>query len=145
MRTGEWNQEGMIANAEWVLKKHGYDGYHFPGDIEDKIEGITGRIGRRIFAFPRMRSDQRNAQKNLKKSKSYDYVYKNYILAVLLNFKHHIECFQFDYQDYSGIVEKNLLEQGHSGNRPAGNPEDIVDKIIRVYEERIFEYPGKGE
>jgi hypothetical protein len=145
MKMGEWNQTEMIAVTQAILKRHGHEGYNPPGDMEDKITGIANRIGRRVFE-PAWRNGERSGggrKRPAMARESYDYSYKHYILVVLLNLKHQIVCGGFNYREYLSIVEKTLFGHGYTNYHPVHDPEEKIDKIIGVYENRIFEYPVK--
>jgi hypothetical protein len=138
----------ILRTANWFLKRDGrHEGYQLPQDLEAKLEQILKHIGRRIFEYS-WPSRNNGVRKINKKNESYDYAHKHYILIILLNFKYHIGNGWFNFKNYHEIIERNMLEHGHLDYKAAGITEESVDKIIRVYKERIFEYPknaGRGE
>jgi hypothetical protein len=141
IRTGEWDQEKIVGIAKYFLKnKKDYDP---PQDLEIKLEKIIKYISRRIFEYPRLVSGNRKTKKGHKKIESYDYAYKHYIFVILLNFRHHLKSGWFDLRRYCGTVEKNILTAGHVDYKAVGITEESLDRIIRAYEKRIFEYPNK--
>jgi hypothetical protein len=138
VKAGDWDQE-KIAGASKEFLKH-EAGYEPPGDLAEKLEQIVKYIGRRIFKYPGPALGGREGKKAHKKTGGYDYAYKHYILAILLNFKYRMGDGFFNFNDYRKTVDKNLKMSGHEDYKLTGFNGDLLDNIINVYKKRIFEY-----
>lgn len=137
MRSGDWDQEKIIGTSKYFLNN---DEYEPPHDLEAKMDQVIKYIGRRIFKYSWPVLIGREGKKSHKKSDSHDYAYKHYILAVLLNFKHHMRDGTFRCSNYYKTVEEKILMNGHIDYTVAAIGEEILDNIIDVYKKRIFEY-----
>jgi hypothetical protein len=138
MKAGEWEQEQMMRAAKFFLQKQGYE-YTPPDDLAGKMEKILKQIEKRIFEYPRLVLKRKVKQTG---KESYDYVYKHYILTVLMNFKNHMGSGIFDYRNYYTMVERDIEAHGRPDYKVAGITEESLDAIISVYKKRIFKYRG---